>query len=100
MSSEHNCIKSDTWSITLLTTCFGFYILAILRFFLNLLSYYTTSMLCFGGGGVRDLVYNFGWHESKFLGWSFLYLLQSFVVARLGTLFVCWLSQVVFSVCL
>jgi hypothetical protein len=92
-------LKSNTWSITLLTTCFGLYILAILRFFLNLLSYYTNSMVCFGGGG-RDLVYNIGWHESEYLGWSFLYLLQSFVVARLGTLFVCCLSQVTFSVCL
>jgi hypothetical protein len=85
-SSEHNCIKSDTRSITLLTTCFGLYILAFLRFSLNLMGYYTNSMVCLGGGG-WDLLYNIGWHESEFLGWSFfLYMLQSFVVARLRTL--------------
>jgi hypothetical protein len=62
--------------------------------FLKLIELLYKQYVVLWGRGGRDLVYNFGWHESEFLGWSFLYLLQSFVVARLGTLFVCWLSQV------
>jgi hypothetical protein len=51
------------------------------------------------GGGVISFTILGGMNQN-FWDSVFNICCSLFVVARLGTLFVCWLSQVVFSVCL